>query len=687
MRKLLLALLLTISLLIPASMQASMFGSGGSCVSAPSDHTNDILKVSTFGMLGCVSTVSQFPSMAQYSQVTRAGAISTAVNGDYVYGLSYSNSTLDRFHYNDTYHQITNTFTSVTTGTNPVGLAIGGNYAYVMNYTGGSLQIFDISDTSNPPTLKSTTSITTAYFVVVQGIYAYVTDYTGNNLRIYDITDPTAPASVSTTGTGAATTGIAIQNTTVYLTSGNNLKIYDVSTPATPSLLSTTVIGTDAEGLYVSGNYALATAYTGNLWKLVDVSNPSSPIVKSTTSLNTAYGAYISGNYAFVDSYIGGTITLYDITDPTAPVYVERQVSPGRPQTLNAVNTTYNVMFVAANSGNAVYAISLRYPLYNPGTLTALLGNGVSQAVLSPNGAYLYYVDGSSGANVIEVRLSDFYARTVLTEGGYYCVGLGIDTANDRLFLNCYDNFAPTTSYVFRHRISDGVQTGSINFGADPAGSGWIAMDLANNRLGTYVRNGTTHAHIWTINLTSMGTTASANTYLYLSGIQYNPATNEFYSQISQDNAPWSAGMAIAVDATTLLQNSNPVMTAGVTYYGVLDPTNNKYFVGNYSDQVVAEAPSNPFSCGCTTNDLGVLAKFSFSGAYQATKGYGFLLGADTVTYATAFKESDLTTLGSKSLEAGSGYGVGAMQFNGAGDTAYILYGTNPVQINKYSVR
>jgi hypothetical protein len=145
--------------------------------------------------------------------------------------------------------------------------------------------------------------------------------------------------------------------------------------------------------------------------------------------------------------------------------------------------------------------------------------------------------------------------------------------------------------------------------------------------------------------------------------------------------------MAIAVDATTLLQNSNPQMSIGATYYGTLDPINNKYFVGNYSDQVVAEAPSNPFSCGCTSNNLGILAKFSFSSAYQATKGYGFLLGADTVTYATAFKESDLTTLGSKSLETGNGYGIGSLQFNTAGDTAWILYGNNPVQINKYSVR
>ncbi len=200
-------------------------------------------------------------------------------------------------------------------------------YAYVGE--GPQLTILDLSAPATPSVVGKTTPMPDNILdIVVNGDYAYVADSEGG-LRIVDVSDPTQPHEVGTYGTsGVYANGVAVSNSTAYVTSGSGLQVVDVSDPAHPAEVGAYYISGRGytNDVVVSGG----TAYVADRWgglRVMDVSDSANPSEISSYDMSGhAQDVFISGSTAYVATTEG--LRVMDVSDSANPSEVGAYDTP-----------------------------------------------------------------------------------------------------------------------------------------------------------------------------------------------------------------------------------------------------------------------------------------------------------------------------------------------------------------------
>ncbi len=194
-------------------------------------------------------------------------------------------------------------------------------HAYVADGTAGLL-VADIS--GDRPVIVGSVDTSSgdgqALTVTVSGGYAFVAD-TGYGLVIADVSDPSHPTIVSSVATGNGTTGVAVDETRVYVVNSLGLYVFDVTDIRHPSLIS-----------FLPTRYVIwptvtvdqGTAYLGgpeHEFAIADVSIPSAPkmIGGIRSSGYPVRAAVLNCSVYIADQILGLLIVPAQMTPSDAP--------------------------------------------------------------------------------------------------------------------------------------------------------------------------------------------------------------------------------------------------------------------------------------------------------------------------------------------------------------------------------
>lgn len=200
-----------------------------------------------------------------------------------------------------------------------------GKFVYAATTAG--LTIIDINDPTHPSITGTYDTPNVARAVQVSGNNAYVTDDHAG-LLVLDISSPSQPLLVASCAE-AKGDYIYVSGDYAYVAEPyyQVLRIVDIHDPSHPVLLGQTTIDFWTSRLYVSGNYAYATCWSGV--QVINVSNRSNPAhVGWCGTPGPAEGVFVSGNYAYVATSNFG-IQVLDVSDPAHPFIAGACDTPG----------------------------------------------------------------------------------------------------------------------------------------------------------------------------------------------------------------------------------------------------------------------------------------------------------------------------------------------------------------------
>lgn len=205
---------------------------------------------------------------------------------------------------------------------------------------GPRLVILDISQPENP-TLVGKTNILSGVVesLAVSGGYAYVALDTAG-LSVIDLSNPGEPSRVGSYSTSGGAQGIAVQDTTVYLTErpvwqgtqrvGGGLRLLSAADPTNPAELGFHDTPGYARDVVVRGDCAyIGDGGDGGL-RIVDITDPANPTeVGSLDSIDAGLDIVLVGDYAYIaDGWMGG-LKRVDISDPSDPTSAGSYDTPG----------------------------------------------------------------------------------------------------------------------------------------------------------------------------------------------------------------------------------------------------------------------------------------------------------------------------------------------------------------------
>lgn len=150
------------------------------------------------------------------------------------------------------------------------------------------------------------------------------------------------------------------------------------------------------DNLFVFGNYAILTIYSGNAVQIMDISNPSSPVVVSTVrdgdggaSLNGPLGIFADATYLYITSARGNKLEIIDWSTPASPVHVGNVALGGSGWNLDVSG---NYAAVVISNALLIVDITTKSAPAIIGTLT----NGTGGASLSTPLACKFSADTNS---------------------------------------------------------------------------------------------------------------------------------------------------------------------------------------------------------------------------------------------------------------------------------------------------
>ncbi|KAB8141641.1 hypothetical protein F8S13_18020 [Chloroflexia bacterium SDU3-3] len=252
----------------------------------------------------------------------------------------------------------------VITGTLALVAEEGTENPVTFHGEGGALQIFDTS--TNPPTLKSTTTVSAPLSIAIEGTTAFIGTETG--IEIYSFQDAEHPQKVAVNTSLTYVTSLQVGKGKVYASNSAGLSIFDVhnlnnwqvhsqiswlsvddmklqatilyiiqrdsgkvlpidvSNPDQPKTLNgmwPSIPSAEAQGIdVVNGKvYVAETNYVSDRgsFSIFDMSDPANPKMEAAYRLDSnATDVYVQGDYAYVATPQGG-LQVLRIDAPATP--------------------------------------------------------------------------------------------------------------------------------------------------------------------------------------------------------------------------------------------------------------------------------------------------------------------------------------------------------------------------------
>ena len=284
-----------------------------------------------------------------------------------------------------------------------VGVAIAGNgrQAYVADDFGG-LSVIDLSTLSAALVTATVATSGYAYGVAATagGRYVYVAAGQGG-LDIVDLLAAGGPRVARTVALGNYALGVAASADGRYAfvtNSAGTLQLIDAANPATAAVVRTVTLGAAPEGIAVGPAGAALVACGQAGVKIVSVATPTAAaVVGSLDTRGRAWGAAFSsdGRRAYVADG-SGTVVL-DVANPAAPRAIGRL--DGAVGSLGVAVGPGGLVVVADGGGGTLLIDTTR----SNSTAIVPTTGGAKRLAVSPNGAYAFIADNSSGLQIIRV--------------------------------------------------------------------------------------------------------------------------------------------------------------------------------------------------------------------------------------------------------------------------------------------
>ncbi len=343
------------------------------------------------------------------------GAISVFVSGQYAYVAAYRNNRL-------TVVDVSNPASPTVVGSvkddtnlrSARSVFVSGQYAYVTAPESNALTVVDVSNPASPTVIGSVrdnTNLNGARSVYISGQYAYVAAYLGHRLTVVNISNPANPAVVSSVYDATKLEGsisVFVSGQYAYvaglrqvLWENSHLTIVDVSNPVGLFVAGSANDGTNLNNpnsVFVSGQYAYVTAYTGNRLTVVDVSNPSSPAVVGSvydaTNLYRARSVFVSGRYAYVAAFLGNRLTVVDVLNPASPTVVGSVYEATKTDSPLSVFVSGRYAYLIARQGKRLTVVDVINPTSPTVVSSSTIPNTLvsSSASIFVSGRYTYMV-------------------------------------------------------------------------------------------------------------------------------------------------------------------------------------------------------------------------------------------------------------------------------------------------------
>jgi hypothetical protein len=154
---------------------------------------------------------------------------------------------------------------TVETMRNAYDAAIEGDYVYLVSYTEEILQIISVRDPENPVVVRSLDVPNTLFDVVVKGKYVYAAG-PENGLFVIDVSDPqTASVVHSVDFEGSCSTIVTSGDVVLVGDYAKQLHIVDVSQPLEATIVESFELAENAEEIFIKDEYAFVfELYSGS---------------------------------------------------------------------------------------------------------------------------------------------------------------------------------------------------------------------------------------------------------------------------------------------------------------------------------------------------------------------------------------------------------------------------------------
>jgi len=356
--------------------------------------------------------------------------------------------------------------------------------AFIASGSAG-MQVVDVSNPKTPRPFVSIDTLSAAQDVVIENSIAYVSEWS-TGLQVFDVSLPGLPALLSTELIEQGTSGVAVQDATVYTTSRNKVYIFDATDPTKLSLLNTIDLP-GATGVTVVGT-TLYVACGESGFHIIDVSDPSTPVIlASRQTVRGAHSITVHDSIAYIVLW-SQFVQMVDVSNPTAPLFLGRLVSAIHPVDVAIIGTTACMIDTGggahAEKGLHIYDVSdprhpVRLEYLRTGGSLSITAVGTT-AVLSQDYRLVFY-DVSNPSKPIwkgsyltpgvsnDVYIHDTNAYIATQYSGLLIYDLSdcslcpADINGDKA-LNIFDISAFLTAFVANDPITDLNSDGQFDF-------------------------------------------------------------------------------------------------------------------------------------------------------------------------------------------------------------------------------